>query len=69
MRLFDDLKEKFSAPKSGGRFINKYGLVFDKKNNEWIVCFPTDLTGFVNYKAEQLFIVTEYLKQRNTDIL
>lgn len=56
LALFDSLKFNWEVEKSGGRFINRYGQTLD-------------IQGFFRYKADQLQRVTEYLENRNTDIL
>jgi len=56
MALFDKLKLNYEVPETSGRFIKRYGLILN-------------LEGFINYKTAQLTIVTNYLNDRNNDIL
>lgn len=71
MKQFDKLKmdDRFVVPETAARFIKKYGLVYDQKEKAWFVETPTNIEGYVNYKADQLHLVKEYLKTRNIDIL
>lgn len=56
LRQFDLLRRNYEVDNTNGRFIKRYGKILD-------------LDGFFKHKAEQLFVVNEYLEQRNSDIL